>query len=64
MTAHEIKVALLAKHQTLSSVARDLRVTPAHVSMVVNRKRQSGRIEAAIAKAIGKPVARVFGRAA
>lgn len=64
MTPHEIKVALLARHETLSSVARRLRVHPAHVSQVVSGKRDSGRVKAAIAKAIGKPVSRVFGRAA
>jgi Ner family transcriptional regulator len=56
----EIKVELLRKGVTLQAIANDLSVSQPHVSQVVWGKRRSVRVEEAVAKAIGKPVEKVF----
>lgn len=60
MTPVEIKVELLRKGVTLAAIARDLDVTGAHVSQVVSGKRRSPSVEQAVAKAIDRPVTKVF----
>jgi hypothetical protein len=64
MTPIEIKVELLRREVTLASIARELNVTDGHVSQVVSGKRRSPVVEAAVAKAIGRPVGDVFSAAA
>lgn len=44
----------------ITRIAVDLDVTVSHVSQVMKGVKRSPRVEAAIAQAIGKPVARVF----
>ena len=41
-------------------IARRLKITPVSVHDVITGKRRTGRIRAAIAEAIGKPVDKVF----
>lgn len=63
MTPVEIKVELLRKGVTLAAIAADLNLTAGHVSQVVWGKRRSAPVEEAVARAIGKPVGKVFARA-
>ena len=60
MTPVEIKVELLRKGKTLAEIASGLDLTPGHVSQVVWGKRRSPVVEEAVAKAIGRPVQKVF----
>lgn len=64
MTPVDIKVELLRKGVTIASIAKELEVEAPHVSQVLHGKRRSPRVEQAIAKAIGRPVAKVFRTAA
>jgi transcriptional regulator with XRE-family HTH domain len=54
------KVGLLRRGVTMSEIARELEVSPHHVSRVVSGERRSPAVEQAVAKALGLPVARVF----
>ena len=64
MNAIERKVALLRKGISMSDIARQLDVTPQHVSMVVNGERRSPRVEDAIAAALDIPLHELFEAAA
>ena len=61
MSRRERKAALVMAGVSLADIARDLGFTPQHVSEVVAGRRRSAVTEEAIAKAIGKPVVKVFG---
>lgn len=60
MAPNEIKAELVRREQTMTAIANELAVSPSHVAQVVAGKRRSPRVEEAIARAIGKPVGRVF----
>lgn len=56
----ERKVALMRAGITQSEIARRVGVSNSHVGDVLHGHRRSAQVEAAIADAIGKPVADVF----
>lgn len=60
MTTKEIKIAMIIKDVTVASIAKSIGVHRPHVSMVIHGKLRTPRIQAAIAKAIKKPVDEVF----
>ena len=60
MTGLERKIELMKKGVTISSIARDLKLSFGHVQKVVAGERRSPNVERAIATAIGRPVTRVF----
>ncbi len=60
MTYKQRKIALIEADMSMSDLARELGVTPSHVSQVVRGERRSPRIEARIAEVIGSPVDEVF----
>ena len=60
MSPIEIKVALLRKGVTHSSIARSLDVSLQAVSQVIHRKDRIPRIARAVSEAAGKPMEKVF----
>ena len=60
MSGTERKAALVNAEVTMSAIAKELGVTPSHISQVVLGKKRSPRVERRIAKAIGKPIGDVF----
>lgn len=61
MTPSDRKAELVRRRRTITEIAASLGVSIAHVSMVVSGQRRSARIEQAVADAVEKPVAEVFG---
>lgn len=64
MTPNERKAELTRRGRKMREIATALDVTPSHVSQVIAGKRRSPSVEQAVAAAMGKPVAKVFGAAA
>ncbi|MBE3574570.1 MAG: helix-turn-helix domain-containing protein [Firmicutes bacterium] len=60
MTPREIRAQLMLRGIRQQRIAEQLGVRAAAVSQVIDRKARSARIEAAIARAIGRPVHEVF----
>lgn len=52
----EIKALIMLSGKTISSIAREARVTREWVSKVINRQRKSPRVQKAVADAVGKSV--------
>ena len=63
LSALDRKAALVKAGKTLAAIAAEVDYTPGHVSQVLHGKRRDAKTEAAIAKAIGKSVVTVFGKA-
>ena len=57
---NEVKIAMIRAGVTQASICSALHVHPSTVSLVVSRKKTSRRIQAAIALAVGIPVAKLF----
>lgn len=60
MRVRELRGLLLARGLTLGDVAKSLGVSRQFVSQVAHGQRSNERVRAALAGAIGKPVAVVF----
>ncbi len=60
MSADQIKSVLAAKNIQQSGLARDLGVAKSVVHGVISGKTTSYRVQCHIAKAVGKPVEKVF----
>ena len=60
MKPNEIRAGLIIKGITIASIANKLGIKPTNVSFVIAGTRTTPRIQAAVAKAIGKPVEEVF----
>ena len=62
MDSEKIKIELFKRRNkvTMASIARDLGCTHAAVSLVIDRKSTSRRIQEAVAAAIERPVEEVF----
>lgn len=64
LSALDRKAELVRAGKSVRAIAAEVGYTPGHVSQVLHGKRRDAKTEAAIARAIGKTVAQVFGRAA
>lgn len=64
MTPRKIKALLVELGITQRSIATELGVSLAAVSMTISGKTQSKRIEAKVAERLNLPVAKLFKRAA
>lgn len=60
MTSREIKAALVLAGVSQSDIARDVGLSAQLVGEVIRRTRKNALIEVAVAKAIGKPLKKVF----
>ena len=60
MSGLERKAALVLKKRKMAQLARELGVTQGHVGQVVSGERRSPMVEAAVAKALGRPHCEVF----
>lgn len=64
MGPNQIK-SLMALHEvTGTQIARDLGYTKTWISLVINKKRRSVKVQKAIAKAIRKPYSEVWSHSA
>ena len=62
MSPNDRKAELVRLGVTAAEIARTLGLARAHVSQVLAGSRRSPRVEAEVARVIGKPVERVFGK--
>jgi hypothetical protein len=63
MNTVEIKILLYRNRKSISSIARDLKVTDAFVHHVINGRRSTKRVRMAISQAVGKPVEKLWPQA-
>lgn len=61
MTYKQRKIALIEADVSMTEIAKQLDVTPSHVSQIVRGERRSPRVEQAIADAAGLSVEEMFG---
>ncbi|HPN08363.1 MAG TPA: hypothetical protein PLU95_03595 [Syntrophales bacterium] len=60
MTPQEIRIAIYRANLNQAAIARALKVNPCHVTLIIDGKRHSKRVHAAIAEAIGIDKARIW----
>lgn len=60
MSRRDRKAELIRAGISMADIARQLGYTPQHISEVVAGRRRAADVEQAVAKAIGKPVSKVF----
>jgi len=60
MTPLEIRTAIQKADLNQAAIARELKLSPVHVSYVIDNKRCSRRVHEAIAEAIGKDIRQIW----
>jgi len=62
MHPEDIKASIRKAGKSITKAAKDLGITPSTVSLVVNGRGKSSRVQTYISDLIGKPVAEIWPR--